>query len=45
MRTATRVILGKYIEGSSQSYDEIAERLGGTYFKTADGVYSVIVLF
>ena len=39
---ATRVILGKYIEGSSQSYDKIAERLGGTYFKTADGVYNAL---
>jgi len=40
--STARVILGKSIEGSSQSYDKIAERLGGTYFKTVDGVYEAL---
>ena len=39
---ASRVILGKFVEGSSQSYEKIAERLGATYFKTADGVYNAL---
>ncbi len=29
---ASTVVLGKYIEGSSRSYDEVAQSMGATYF-------------
>ncbi len=38
----SRVILGKFIEGSSQSYEAIAQKLNGVYFQTADGAYNAL---
>ena len=34
--SATFAVLGRYIAGSPQSYEQVGERLGGAYFSTPD---------